>query len=92
MTETTTPREMALALSIDEPGATLEEHLEGLLEIAGDLGLALTPDATVAEDAMTAVLEAYHAEYGPDAEDPDREALGDPDAAYEAYRDAQLGL
>lgn len=87
MQETTTLREMAQCLSINEPDATLPEHLDFLSEIAGDLGLDTDPDAPISDADADTVLRDYAREVLGDAEPGD-----DPDAAYDRYRDAQLGV
>lgn len=86
MTETTL-RDMAYCLAVNEPDATLEEHLAFLQEAAAELGLSEDPLAPLSDVDATTVLEAHAREAGGDPDD-----AGDPDAEYERLRDAALGL
>lgn len=90
MHETTTLRDMAYVLSVNEPDATSEEHLSGLIEVAQDThlrDLVNGPESTLTEREADFLLQAYQAEFGDvdDQADRDRADLGDPDWAYEAY-------
>jgi len=82
--ETTTLREMAYCLSVNEPGATLEEHLDFLQEAAAELGLSADPHAPLSDVDATTVLEEVAREFY--AEDDDS------DAAYDRWVDVQLGV
>jgi hypothetical protein len=84
--ETTTLREMAYCLSVNEQGATLEEHLDFLQEAAAELGLSADPYAPLSDVDATTILET-HAREGADPND-----AGDPDVEYDRWRDAQLGV
>lgn len=84
MTETTTLREMALVLSINEPGATFAEHLDFVSELAADLGLSDLPDAPLSDVDAQSVLDSYARE----SDLPDE--VGDPDAEYDRVVSAQL--
>jgi hypothetical protein len=86
MTETTTLREMAHCLAVNEPDATYAEHLSFLQEAAAELGLSEDPNAVLSDEDATTVLEA-HARETEDADD-----AGDADAEYDRLRDAELGL
>lgn len=85
MTETTTLRELALALSIDQPDATLAEHLAFLTEEADALGLDTHPDAALSDVDADTLLVAH-------AREAEGEEGPDPDAAYDRVVEAQLGL
>jgi hypothetical protein len=84
MSETTTLQEMAYCLSVNEPGATFEEHLEFLQEAAEELGLSTDPRAPLSDVDATTVLETH-------AREADPEEGPDPDAAYDRWLDTQLG-
>lgn len=85
MSETTTLRELAYCLSLEQADATLEEHLAFLQEAAEDLGLPTDPGASLSDVDASTVLEAHAREASPE-EGPD------PDAAYDRWVDAQLGV
>jgi hypothetical protein len=85
MSETTTLRELAYCLAVNEPEATQEEHLAFLQEAAADLGLSADPHAPLSDVDATTVLAA-HASEGQAEEGPD------PDAAYDRWLDTQLNV
>lgn len=69
-TDATTLREMAYCLSINEPDATMDEHLEFLQELARDRNLDDEPDAALSDDDATGLLAAHSEEArGDDDED-----------------------
>lgn len=86
MSETTTLQELAYCLAVNEPDATLEEHLAFLQGLAQDLGLSAHPHAPLSDVDADTVLEAH-------ARDADEVEEGpDPDAAYDRWLDTQLGV
>lgn len=84
MAETTTLRDMAYCLSVNEPDATLEDHLSALQDAAAELGLSEDPYASLSDvDAATVLGEL--------AREADPEDDGS-DAAYDRVLETQLGL